>query len=326
MKKTLAVLLTLATLPGYSGPPANDVYSANMTVTARPVDLFPGDPARRRIGALEYLGGVVLKSSDPAFGGYSAMRFDHGRFTLLSDMGSWISFRLAGSNVRDLTFGALPGGPGIGWEKADRDSESLTATPDGRQFWAGFENSNAIWRYDSLDGRATGHVRPAAMRRWPRGGGAESMVRLRDGRFVVISETGRWRGAKGRAAILFTGDPVEHPRRGFRFAYQPPANYDPSDIIELPDGRLLILNRRLSLRGGFTAKLTLLDPTRIWPGKLVTGPVIATLAAPALHDNFEALAATREQGRTVVWIASDDNQSLFEKSYLLKFALMLPPR
>ncbi|MBW4330972.1 esterase-like activity of phytase family protein [Stakelama sp. CBK3Z-3] len=326
MRIFFAVLLLLLLLPGYSGMPGPSRYEPDMRVSARPVALFPGSPERRTIGALRYLGGVVLESPDPAFGGYSSMRLRDGRFTMLSDTGNWIAFRLSGARVSDLTSGSLPGGPGTGWQKRDRDSESLAAGPGAGPLWVGFENSNAIWRYNSLGGKATGHVRPDAMKHWPMGGGPESLVRLSDGRFITISETGHWPKAKGRAAICFSGDPVESPGRGFRFAYRPPAGYDPSDMAQLPDGRLLVLNRRLSLHGGFSAKLTLIDLDRVQPGRMVSGSVIATLAKPALHDNFEALAVTHEKGRIVVWIASDDNQSLFEKTYLLKFALQMPPR
>ena len=96
--------------------------------------------------------------------------------------------------------------------------------------------------------------------------------------------------------------------------------------MELPGQRLLVLNRKLSLREGFTAKLTIVPIDSIAPGRLITGREIASFESPALHDNFEALAVTHEKGQVVIWIASDDNQSLFQKSYLLKFALSLPPR
>ena len=101
-----------------------------------------------------------------------------------------------------------------------------------------------------------------------------------------------------------------------------PAGYDPTDMTELSDGRLLILNRRLNLSFAlFTAKLVIVDRTAIREGATVEGREVATLAPPFLHDNFEALAATQEQGATIVWIASDDNREWFEQSLLLKFRL-----
>ncbi|MEI9927305.1 MAG: esterase-like activity of phytase family protein [Sphingomonas sp.] len=141
--------------------------------------------------------------------------------------------------------------------------------------------------------------------------------------FVVLSETTRWPGRPGRAALRFVGDPTESSR-GFAFSYVPPDGYDPSDMTELRDGRLVVLNRRATLFGGFTAKLVLVDPAAIWPGAIVGGRVIATLGAPLTRDNFEALAATHEGAATILWIATDDNLEWFEQSLLMKFRLDLP--
>src|SRR3546814_15328040 len=98
---------------------------------------------------------------------------------------------------RDWRIGApqftnLPDGPGAGWEKLDRDSESLAVDPATGDHWVGFENSNDIWRYDAGFTRALGHVAPPAMHNWPDNGGAESQVRLPSGGFFAISETAHW--------------------------------------------------------------------------------------------------------------------------------------
>lgn len=156
--------------------------------------------------------------------------------------------------------------------------------------------------------------------------GKAGMVRLRDGRFIVISETSRPKGPlarTGREALMFAGDPTEAPDRGFGFVYVPPAGFDPSDMTELPDGRLLILNRRFAVPSLFTATITLVDPGAIRPGAVVQGREIAAFAAPLLHDNFEALAVTREGKDTILWMASDDNQQFWERSLLLKFRVDL---
>ena len=328
MRIALSILFILLLVPGYSGIPQRALWSPPVDVTAKRVALFSDAPGRKQLGELTYLGGVELHSSDPAFGGFSSMTLDRdGRFTLLNDGGNWLRMRLDSNwQVQQAQTGTLPGGPGTGWRKAERDSESMTRDPETGARWVGFESANEIMRYDDDFTRSTGWVQPIAMAEWPENGGAESMVRLHDGRFIVLSETGNWPHAKGRAAICFSGDPVAAPNRGFRFAYRPPKGYSPSDAVELPGNRLLVLNRELSLRRWFTAKLTIVPIAAIAPGRLVTGREIASFESPALHDNFEALAVTHEKGRVVIWIASDDNQSLFQKSYLLKFALPLPPR
>jgi hypothetical protein len=292
-----------------------------------PVALEQDDPARRTIGRLTFLGGVQLKSFDPAFGGFSSMTVAGDHFTLLSDGGNIVRFRMDDRwHVDDLHFANLPDGPGTGWEKSDRDSESMTVDPASGTIWVGFEAYNAIWRYAPGFAWAEARARPRAMADWPYSGGPESFVRLRDGPFIAISEMGHWPHQKARAAILFRHDPTVNPSAGFAFAYQPPTGYDPSDTIELPDGDLLVLNRRFQLPYNFTAILTIVPRAAIAPGRTVEGTPIAAFAAPLIHDNFEALAATREGGATIIWMASDDNQSMLEQSLLLKFRLEPQPR
>lgn len=305
-----------------SGRDGRDVLGKVPRMAVERVQLDPRDPARTRVGALTYLGGIRLTSPDRAFGGFSSMQVKGDRFTLLSDGGAYIRFRMGQDWApRDLIFGDLPDGPGSGWLKAQRDSESMTSDPVTGRIWVGFENYNAIWRYDDGLSRAERSVRPASMRGWSANGGPESMVRLADGRFLVIGETSRPKGSRsGREALLFPGDPTLPGMEPVRFVYMPPGeDHDPSDAVQLPDGRIIVLNRRFAVPGLFSARLTLIDPREIRPGAVLRGIQIAELAAPLLHDNYEALAVTREGEDTILWIASDDNQQFWEWSLLLKF-------
>jgi hypothetical protein len=198
--------------------------------------------------------------------------------------------------------------------------------------WIAFENNNEIWRYAAGVKRATGSVAPRLMRNWTRNNGAETMVRMRDGSFVVLAETRRPPGEKGgwrkpdapRLGIRFATDPVEDMRERYSFVYSPPVGYDPVDAVELPDGRMVVLNRAFGFPQGFTAKLTIFDTATLRPGARIVPREIATFAAPALHDNFEGIAATQEQGATILWLVSDDNQLPVQRTLLLKFRLNAP--
>ena len=316
----LSVLLLLTVTS--SGREPRAILGDRSVMWAKPVLLDASDPARRRVGGLTYLGGLALTSPDPAFGGFSAMRVAGERFTLLSDGGNIVDFRMGPDlQPRDVRFADLPG-PGTGALKRHRDSESLAWDPQTGQAWVGFENSNAIWRYDATLAHAQRHVKPDAMADWSIAGGAEAMVRLRNGHFVVFSETARPKGLRdARIVLRFAGDPTETKGAPLSFAYVPPAGYDPTDAAELPDGRLLVLNRRLSLPGLFTAKISVIDIRGVRAGGVVRGVEIASFERPLLHDNFEALAITQEGEDTIVWIASDDNGEFWEQSLLLKFRL-----
>ncbi|WP_033920347.1 esterase-like activity of phytase family protein [Sphingomonas sp. 37zxx] len=322
MRMFWSVLLLLVFVQDYSGP-ARLPLPENIRVRATPVDIVPDDPARRRVGGLTYLGGVELHESGQGIGGYSALAVQGDRFTLVSDGGNVLSFRLTlPSTITDVSARPLPDGPSAGWQKRDRDAESLTFDRATGSAWVGFEHYNEIWRYSADLRTATGQVRPSVMRKWPEGGGAEAMARLVDGSFIVLSEIGRPRGRRMvRHAVRFAGDPVLAPDRGYRFLYQPPAGFSPVDAVQLPDGRLLVLNRAFGLPYGFTAKLTLIDVAAIKPGATVQGRELATLAPPTLYDNFEGVAALREGESTVLWLVSDDNQLFLQRTLLLKFRL-----
>lgn len=322
MRVLWSILLLLFLTPEWMGEARLPLLGGEPRIVARWVPLDAGDPVRRRVGQLVWLGGVELTSPDAAFGGFSSLQVRGDRFTLLSDAGNIVRFAMdAHGRVRAPSFAELPAGPGAGWNKADRDSESMTVDQRSGTTWVGFENSNAIWRYDRGFTHAEAHAVPPAMADWPENLGPEAMTRLADGGFVVIAEQDPWPHGKGRAAIRFSGDPTRRPRAGFRFSYCPPRGYDPSDMTVLPDGRLLILNRTYDWRMRFSAKLTIVDPARIRPGALVAGREIATLAAPLIADNFEGVAVTREGTATIVWIVSDDNLSILQRSLLLKFRL-----
>lgn len=318
-----SILLSYLFVPPWTGAPRADEPDPRVPFAIESVALFPDAPARRQLGALEFLRGYRLVSADPAFGGYSSLATDGHRFTLLSDGGQGIRFSLdAMGRLTDQSAFVLPDGPGSGWEKSDRDSESMTIDPATGRAWVGFETSNEIWRYAPGLAQAEAHSAPPAMADWPRNRGAESMMRLRDGRFVVIGESDSWPGKPGRAGIVFTGDPTQHPRRGFAFSYVAPENFKPTDIAELPDGRWIAVNRRIELLAGFTAAITIIDSASVRPGSIVHGREIARFKAPAQHDNFEGIAVVREGGATHLWIVADDNQTRpLQQSLLLEFRL-----
>lgn len=324
MRTLILVLFVLLLVPPWAGAPRLPLLGPKPVFDASPVRLVPGDPGARRIGGLVFERGYRLTSPDRTFGGFSSLLVDGDRFTLLSDGGNIVRFRLDGDGrLHDRGFAELPDGPWTGWSKSERDSESMTRDSRGQSIWVGFENANAIWRYDGRLGRATGHAEPAAMADWSINGGPEAMVRLRDGRFIVVSETHRGRvpnsGPGTRDALLFATDPVRAPGRVARFAYRARAGFSPTDIAELPSGNLILLNRRFTMWRGFEATVAILPRASIRPGAVAQAIEIARFDAPFVHDNLEGIAVVEDGGGTALWIVSDDNQNSFQQSLLLKF-------
>ncbi|MCP3736560.1 esterase-like activity of phytase family protein [Sphingomonas sp. RP10(2022)] len=334
MRVLFVILAVLLIVPGWTGEERLALLGSKPQMVATRVDLDPADPRHVRLGRLTYLGGVALRSIDPAFGGYSALhvaqRADGNRFTMLSDGGNVVAFTMGADwQPRALAFLNLPAGPGIGWDKRDRDSESLAVDPTSGRVWVGYEGYNAIWRYAPGFVRAEAQRQPRAMAGWPDNGGPESLALLPDGRFLTIGEERhvprqRWRGSEAdrlasRDALLFPGDPIT--TAPVHWAYLPYGRYDPADATALPNGDVLVLDRAFRVPYRFSNRLSLIPAAAIRQGAAVRGRLLATLDAPLIHDNFEGLATTIENGATIVWLVSDDNQSLLQRTLLLKFRL-----
>ncbi|WP_234419370.1 esterase-like activity of phytase family protein [Sphingomonas sp. EC-HK361] len=327
------IALCQIVLPGWSGEERLALLDVDHpNISAVRVLLDAGDPDRKRAGALEYLGGVSLTSRDPAFGGFSSLSVVGDRITLLSDGGNVASFRLNREmQPRAIRFANLPAGPGRGWDKRDRDSESMAVdTATGRVF-VGFEGYNMIWRYAPDFARAERAIAPAAMAKWPANGGAETLARMPDGRFVVISEVAHvapahWVGndagrLKTRDGLIFASDPTTPGLQPLHFAYTPPGRFDTSDATALPNGDLLVLDRDFRLPYHFSAMVSRVRARDLHPGAVTHPERLALLDSPLLHDNFEGIATSREGDDTIVWIVSDDNQSWLQRTLLLKFRL-----
>ncbi len=277
--------------------------------------------APRQFGEFRFLAAWRLTSANSRFGGYSALVVPgEGRLLAINDAGGMLEMpmpdRPAAAPARIAGFG--PRDPD---NKAMVDSEAATRDPLTGMLWVAYESSGMIVRYD----RAflwRGYVFPAEIGRWPKNGGPEGMLRLRDGRFIVLSERDPKRGVASSPGLLFPGDPVDKAQPA-KFTFEPPAGYRPTDLAELPDGRVAILLRtwKLGLPVRFPSKLAVADPAEIRAGGVWRAQVVADLFGPIPSDNYEGIAIDPEPGGgATVWIVSDDNTASFQRTLLLKFS------
>ncbi len=303
------------------------IYRNNsQNIAALPLMLDPDRPKLRQVGGLEFLSAWELGSGNQDFGGISALTaLVDGRFVGTSDAGTLIGFGLSNNSRIDRPFIVpLPDAFGAGKTFLDRDSESIAYDANSGRFWVGYEGNGAIRRFSPAFARTEAIGRPAPMKNWSSNSGAEAVVRFNDGRFAIFSE-GYDRPDGSYEALMFSGDPTEPGSIYFRFGYRPPAGYKITDATELPDGRLLVLNRRISFPDGFTAIISVLDPAQITQGETISGTPIAALRPPLLVDNMEGITTTQENGRTIVWMISDNNFMIWQRTILMKFALSEPP-
>lgn len=264
-----------------------------------------------------------LDSTDELFGGYSALlALEGGRYLAVSDRGRQLAFG-------DPSVGQLAGR--MGWfathetlDKRMSDAEAVTRDPASGTMWVSYEQTNRIVRV-AADG-AVSTIGPAAMADWPANSGPEAMVRLADGRFIVLAEhrSGWWSGSS--PALMFPGDPLDTDRP-VHFAFAAPDDYVPVDMTQLPDGRVLVLLRALLYRlpPRFSSALLLADPADITEGGLWHGQIVARINPPLPSDNYEGLAIVPgKDGAVTLWIISDDNVAVTQRTLLLKLTWTPP--
>jgi hypothetical protein len=310
------LLLTLATA---------SAEAAAIDVRATPVLLDERDSSRRMVGELEFLAGFELTSPEAEWGSLSGLVIAANGTSLIAvaDTGYWFRLSLqedaAGRLIRiggaeifpvlDTTGKPVP-------DKLHGDAEALTRGPDGSLIVA-FEQQHRLWRYgpapDALAVPAVSVRIPRALGGLPKNGGVEALTTLRSGRLVMLSEEGKSPSGDLRGWLQGKSGWTE-------IAVARTGAFLPTDLARLPDGDLLLLERRVGLIGGFAARLSVLPAKALGAGGIVAGREIATIVAPLTVDNFEALATRKgADGSTLIYLATDDNQNLFERTLLLQF-------
>jgi len=114
---------------------------------------------------------------------------------------------------------------------------------------------------------------------------------------------------------------LEGPQKGV-YKVRRTDEFDVTDGVFLPDGDLLLLERRFSYARGVAMRLRQIPAGDIRPGALVDGEILLE-ANMAYHvDNMEALDVFRRaDGRLIVALMSDDNQSWIQRNLYLEFEL-----
>lgn len=306
--------------------------AAEVEAVAIPLDIE--SPETTRLGDLDYAGGLQLSSADRRFGGWSGMVLtpDGRQITAISDNGFALTLDLVRSGERLAGVGAatlLPlageGGRALPGDKKLADAESLTRLADG-SLAVGFERRHRVLIYPARDDGRTplsGTPRPLAtppaLQSAPENGGLEALLALKDGRLLGFTEEladgdGHWRG------WLFAGPGSTAPTRDL--ALVPTDDYQPTDLAALPDGNLLLLQRRFTVATGPGARLSIVPAAALDGTAPIRDRELAQLTPPLNVDNFEGLATwTDAAGRTRALILSDDNNSFLQRTLLMEFLL-----
>jgi len=336
--RTLGVLvagaLALGAIPVAAETPSLPDPPAAIEINAQPVPAFDTrDPARRRFGLLEFRGGLVLTSPAKQLGGISAIRVapDGQQFIAASDRGRWLRGRIVYEGTRPTGIANSEMAPMLGADgrplaaRGWYDTESIAQ--DGDTLYVGIERVHRIVRFnygrDGLLARGQPLELPPAIRKLPSNKSIEALVFVPrklplGGTLIAISE----RGLDAAGNIL--GFLIGGPRPG-TFTIKRRDDFDISDAAPLPDGDLLLLERKFSFAGGVGIRIRRIKLNDIGPGTLVDGTSVFDADLNYNLDNMEGLSVHRSAtGETVLTLISDDNFSPLQRTLLLQFTLAEP--
>jgi hypothetical protein len=283
-------------------------------------------PLQAPIGArLEPLGALLLDSPALRFHGLSGLHLDEGlRLTAIGDLAQWMTARVVLRDGRPAGLEAVRTGPlrdGSGQPLARGhagDAESLARRPDGT-WLVGFERWHRIRAYRDIDGPGTYVEIPRGLERAPGNGGLEALAVLADRRWLLLAEQLSTAGPPGLRQGWLGGPGQWRP-----LVYRPGEGLNPVDAAALPDGGALVLERGFSILGGFTGRLVRVSPAMLAAaaaGAVLEGEELLRLVAPLPVDNYEAVCVLRVDGRLMVVLGSDDNESPLQSTWLLFFGM-----
>ncbi|MFZ1991074.1 MAG: esterase-like activity of phytase family protein, partial [Alphaproteobacteria bacterium] len=288
----------------------------------------------RQIGKLTYLGGLVLASRDHRFGGYSGLLVnkDGTKFLAQSDRAYWFTGTLIEESghvagVKSTILAPMLGANGKQLDELRGDSESIapldTFPGDGGigDIFVGFETKDRVDRYEI--GREGLFARPHPVGMPPEvknnvpNKGFEGITLLADGRLLAITERTLDKAGNEKGWIV----PLDGtPSSTLTLHRDDP--YDLTDLSRLPNGDILTLERRYTRIGGPGMRIRRIRHEMIAPGAVLSGEVIAELGNTSSIDNMEGLANRQTpDGKTLLYVISDDNQSPLQHTVLFEFLL-----
>ena len=103
--------------------------------------------------------------------------------------------------------------------------------------------------------------------------------------------------------------------------------FDITDAAPLPDGGIVLLERRFRYSEGIKMRIRRIAAKELKPGALITGEILLEARDALNIDNMEAISAHRSKsGETILTLMSDDNFSPLQRTLLMQFALWLRAR
>ena len=325
--RCLGVIAMLALLVGCSTGDEGGPADIHATV----ISTFRPGSQETQFGALEFIGGLELSSDDALLGAISAIRFrpDQRHFVSVLDTGHWLTGaierddkgRLKGiTEARIMPMIDRYGGTDAG--KGAMDAEGLALRGD--HVLVSYEQYHRVDAYPDpgFETSSPDDTIPILIpRRQLRANRSLEALMIAPqssplaGAAVIVAEDSLNDEGNMLAAIL------DGPLQG-RFTVRHYDGFDVSDGVFLPDGDLLLLERRFGLAHGLGMRIRRIAGADIKPEALVDGTVIFEASTREQIDNMEGIDVFRAADGTLhLILVSDDNHSILQRSLMLEFRL-----
>jgi hypothetical protein len=323
-----ALSLFLAAAPSVAAPLAP---SETVPVKSRQIENFKIGSDQKRFGKLEFIGGIEMSSSNALLGAISSIRFrpDRKSFLAIMDTGHWVEGEIRRdqegklSGTSDLTVTSMIDANGRSEQVKERMDCEGVALRNG-EVLASYEGLHRVDVYPDPGFAQSGPVAtlplliPVTSLRGNRG--LETIaVSPKDsplaGGVTVVSELSFDANGNLLAAVL------DGPRKGI-FGVVRKGAFAVTDGAFLPNGDLLILERRFSFAEGIGMQIRRIKGDDIKPGAVVDGEILLNADMGYQIDNMEGLDVIVEPGDTRLILVSDDNHSILERNLMLEFRLV----
>ena len=304
--------------------------SSSIVVRSTAIPRFDAGSPSQRFGALAYVGGFSYRASDPRLSGVSSIHLLDGRsrFLAVTDTGYWFDGRIVRdpegvpTGIAEARIGPILDRAGrASMRKGDADAEGMAI--DGDRVLVSFERDHRIAAYrdphSPFDSRPAPLPLPIPRRELRGNAGIETIAIAPPGaggerRTIVVTEHSIDENGDLFAAILGPGGGVFKVRREEPWAE--------TDGAFLPDGDLLLLERRFEGFGQVGMRVRRIKGSALKPGALVDGEILIEASLGQEIDNMEGLdVSVGADGATYLALVSDDNGSFLQRNLYLEFRL-----
>ncbi|WP_246752934.1 esterase-like activity of phytase family protein [Sinorhizobium sp. BG8] len=301
-----------------------DVPVDSRTITAFAI----GSPARV-FDKLEFVGGITYSSNNALLGAVSSIRFrpDGTHFVAVLDTGHWLTGRIerdeggALSGLADVRISPMLDAKGQESKvKYEVDAEGL-ALAEGKAL-VSYEQFHRIMAYPDPGFETSGPSGllplPYPTRELRSNRGFETLAMSPEhgplGAVpVIVAERSLDDAGNMLAAIL------DGPMQG-KFSVVRHDPYDVTDGAFLPNGDLLLLERRFRLSDGVGMRIRRIAADDIKPGAVVDGEVLLDADMSHQIDNMEGMdIVAMPDGDVHIIVVSDDNHSILQRNLMLEF-------